>query len=91
MALPAETRPKLARGIRLQYDAARDQWILQAPERVLVLDEIAAEVLQRCTGEADIATIVASLAEAFDAEPDEIAADVDELLTGLIEKRIIDT
>ncbi|TXH38199.1 MAG: pyrroloquinoline quinone biosynthesis peptide chaperone PqqD [Rhodospirillaceae bacterium] len=91
MGLPAETRPKLARGIRLQFDAARDQWILQAPERVLVLDEIAAEVLQRCTGEADITAIIASLAAAFDAEPGEIAADVDELLTGLIEKRIIAT
>lgn len=91
MGLPAETRPKLARGIRLQFDTARDQWILQAPERVLVLDEIAAEVLQRCTGEADIAAIVTSLAEAFDAEPGEIAADVDDLLVGLIEKRIIAT
>jgi hypothetical protein len=59
MGLPAETRPKLARGIRLQFDTARDQWILQAPERVLVLDEI--------------------------------AADVDDLLAGLIEKRIIAT
>ena len=91
MALPKETRPKLAPGIRLQFDATRDQWILQAPERVLVLDEIAAEVLRRCTGEADLAAIVASLAEAFEAEPGEIAADVDELLTGLIEKRIVAT
>jgi coenzyme PQQ biosynthesis protein PqqD len=91
MALTTDIRPKLAPGIRLQFDATREQWILQAPERVLVLDEVAAEVLQRCTGEADIAAIVANLAETFEAEPGEIAADVDELLTGLIEKRIIAT
>jgi coenzyme PQQ biosynthesis protein PqqD len=91
MALTAETRPKLAAGVRLQFDAARNQWILQAPERVLVLDEVAAEILQRCTGEADLAAIVADLAQSFEAEPGEIAADVDELLTGLIEKRIVAT
>lgn len=91
MALAAEIRPKLATGVRLQFDAARNQWILQAPERVLMLDEVAAEILQRCTGEADLAAIVADLAQSFEAEPGEIAADVDELLTGLIEKRIIAT
>ena len=46
--------PRLARGMRLQFDKQRDQWIIQAPERVFVLDAIAREILQRCTGEATV-------------------------------------
>jgi pyrroloquinoline quinone biosynthesis protein D len=30
--------PRLARGMRLQFDKQRDQWIIQAPERVFVLE-----------------------------------------------------
>ena len=40
--------PRLARGMRLQFDKQRDQWIIQAPERVFVLDAIAHEIVQRC-------------------------------------------
>ena len=38
--------PRLARGTRLQFDKHRDQWIVQAPERVFVLDPIAHEIVQ---------------------------------------------
>jgi pyrroloquinoline quinone biosynthesis protein D len=45
--LSAEARPGLAPGVRLTFDKARDQWVVLAPERVLVPDETALEILQR--------------------------------------------
>ena len=81
--------PRLPRGVRLRHDEARDQWVLLAPERVLNLDPIAAEVLRRCTGEATLATIVDDLAGTFAAERDRIDADVRTMLAGLVEKKML--
>ena len=41
------TVPRLVRGTRLQHDKVRDRWIVQAPERLFVLDAIALEIVQR--------------------------------------------
>ena len=68
--------PRMPRGVRMRFDEARDQWILLGPERVLKLDDIAREILNRCDGEADLRAIVDDLAQAFDAEPSIIEADV---------------
>ena len=81
--------PRLPRGVRLRHDEARDQWVLLAPERVLQLDPIAAEVLRRCTGEATLAAIVDDLAETFAAERARIDSDVRAMLAGLIEKKVL--
>jgi pyrroloquinoline quinone biosynthesis protein D len=44
--------PAFARGVRLRFDAARDVWIVLAPERMFVPDEIALEVLKLVDGKA---------------------------------------
>ena len=66
-ALGPDTRPRLPRGVRLKHDAVRDEWVLLGPERVIRLDQVAVEVLRRCTGEATLAAIVDDLAAAFTA------------------------
>ena len=38
--------PKLPRHAKLRFDEARKKWIINAPERVFELDEIAGEVMQ---------------------------------------------
>ena len=81
--------PRLARGMRLQFDKQRDQWIIQAPERVFVLDAIATEILQRCTGEATVTTIVDDLAGKFNAPRDLISRDVNALLQGFADKGVM--
>ncbi len=45
--LDLDSRPRLAPGVRLKYDEARTCWVVLAPERVLMPDETALEVLQR--------------------------------------------
>ncbi len=42
-----KSQPKLQTFVRLQYDEARQRWVLQAPERVLVLDETSKEIVDR--------------------------------------------
>jgi coenzyme PQQ biosynthesis protein PqqD len=84
-----ETVPRLARGARLQRDVARNRWIVQAPERVLVPEETALAVLQRCDGVATVAAIVDGLARAYRAPREVIEADVIELLDDLFAKRVL--
>jgi len=81
--------PRLARGMRLQFDKQRDQWIIQAPERVFVLDAIATDILQRCTGEATVTTIVDDLAGKFNAPRDLISKDVNALLQSFADKGVM--
>lgn len=75
--------PRMAPGVRLREDAARG-WIVVAPERVFVPDDIALEVLRLIDGARDVTAIVDALAEKFAAPREEIAGDVGELLDDLV-------
>jgi pyrroloquinoline quinone biosynthesis protein D len=88
--LDAATVPRLKAHVRLQFNAARNQWVVQAPERVLMPDDIAISVLQRCDGQATVAGIAADLAREYDAPAETVASDVLEMLQDLAEKGIID-
>lgn len=81
--------PRLAPGVRLQQDRVRGTWVLQAPERVVVLDEIALEVVRLVDGSRPIAAAVDDLAGRFAAPRDEIAADVTALLEELAERGLV--
>jgi len=87
--LSSETRPGLAPGVRLTFDKARDRWVVLAPERVLVPDETALDILQRCNGSKQLDAIIDELAVEYSAERSEIEGDVRDLLASLIEKRIL--
>ncbi len=81
--------PHTPRGVRLQLDKRRDQWVLQAPERLFVLDQIALEVVKRCDGEATLGGIVDDLAATFNAPRDVILKDVTALLQDLADKQVM--
>jgi len=86
----AETSiPQLARGTRLQHDKVRDRWIVQAPERLFVLDAIALEIVQRCDGTATVTSIVDDLAGKFGAPREVILNDVSALLQDFADKGVI--
>jgi pyrroloquinoline quinone biosynthesis protein D len=85
-----ESRPRLPRGVRLAHNEAQGGWVLLAPERVFKADEIAAEVVKRCTGEATFAAIVDDLATTFGAPRERVAADVAGLLQGLADKKLLE-
>jgi pyrroloquinoline quinone biosynthesis protein D len=88
-AISEATAPRFAPHVRLSFDKSRDRWVVMAPERLFVPDEIAAEILKRCDGTASVAAIVDALAQEFDAPREEIAADVIALVGGLCEQGVL--
>jgi pyrroloquinoline quinone biosynthesis protein D len=85
-----ESRPRLPRGVRLTHSEAHGGWVLLAPERIFKADGIAAEILKRCTGETTFVAIVDDLAKSFNAPRERIEADVTKLLSGLVEKKLLE-
>ena len=69
--ISAGTRPRLAAKARLRWDRKAERWMLLYPERGLVLNPTAADVVQLCTGEHTVETIVEKLAEKYTTQPRE--------------------
>jgi pyrroloquinoline quinone biosynthesis protein D len=88
-AMTGEVVPTLPRGVKLRFDKARDRWVLLAPERVLMPDDIAVEILRRCDGKTSLDGIVEDLAAAFSADPAQVEGDVRTFLQDLAEKGMI--
>ena len=82
--------PKLPRHAKLRFDEARKKWIINAPERVFELDEIASEVMQLIDGKSSIIDIVDKLVKKFEgASKDVVKKDVMFMLQPLAEKGFI--
>jgi pyrroloquinoline quinone biosynthesis protein D len=90
MSVAPDAKPKLPRGVRLTHNEAQGGWVLLAPERVFKADPIAAEIVKRCTGEATVDAIVDDLARTFNAPRERIMIDVSAMLSGLIDKRLLE-
>ena len=81
---------EVGRGIRLKHDDRRNAWTLMAPERVILLDEIAHEVINELVNsDGGIAGVIDRLSKRFAAPRDEIAADVIEMLQALVDKQLL--
>ena len=81
--------PRLPRHVKLRFDEQRARWVVLAPERVLMPDETALEVLKRCDGQASVDAIVDALASEYEAPREEIGADVSALLQDLADKGFV--
>lgn len=90
-ALGADSVPRLGRGVRLKDDKTRGQWVLLAPERVLVPDEPALEVLQQLDGTRTVKQIADALAAEYDAPSEVILRDSLAMLQDLADKGFIRT
>ena len=82
--------PKLPRHAKLRYDEARKKWIINAPERVFELDEIAAEIMQMIDGNLSINEIIDKLLIKFQSTPrEQISRDVILMLQSLADKGFV--
>ena len=86
----AASVPRLAPHVRFRFDEKRERWVLLAPERLLLPDEIAVEVLKCCDGERTVSAITDELSRHFDAPRELIATDITRLLQELADKRVVD-
>lgn len=89
MSLPETTIPALSPHVVVRFDEAREQWIMNAPERVLLLDDQSVAILNKLNGADSLQKIIDDLAAAYDAPRDAIAQDVTEFLADLIEKGFV--
>ena len=81
--------PRLARGVRLREDKARDRWVVLAPERAFVPDDQALAVLLLLDGARSVNDAVGALAERYAAPRETIAGDVLELLQDLADRGVV--
>ena len=56
-----DSRPRLARHVRLTYDRARDRHVLLTPETITVLNRTGASILGLCDGQRTVGEIAAEL------------------------------
>ena len=73
--------------IVFRFDEVRKRWIILAPERLMLPDEQAVEILQLVDGKTGVSAIVDSLAARYSQAPrDLIAKDVTAMLQDLADK-----
>ncbi len=87
--IAADSRPRLAPGVRLRADLVRGGSMLLAPERGVALDETPSAILDLCSGERAVSAIVASLQRAYDAPRETVERDVLDLLRALEQRRFV--
>ena len=81
--IAADAVPTLRPGVKFRFDRTRDAWVLLAPERLFLPDEIAVEVLKLVDGARSVAAIIDALAAAFAAPRAVIETDVLAMLEDL--------
>lgn len=88
--ISAGTRPRLAAKARLRWDRKAERWMLLYPERGLVLNPTAADVVRLCTGELTVETIVEKLAEKYTTQPrEDLEREIVTFLARLAERGLV--
>jgi pyrroloquinoline quinone biosynthesis protein D len=87
IAISSTNRPNLARQVRMEWDPARKQQVLLAPEGVLVLNQTGATILSLCDGERTVVEIVEELRGKYNrVDGDEVR----NFLARLVAKRLVE-
>jgi pyrroloquinoline quinone biosynthesis protein D len=82
-----ETVLGLAPHIVFRFDEQRQRWVILAPERLLLPDEQAVEILKLLDGKAGVGAVIDVLVERYTGAPRElIARDVTAMLQDLADK-----
>ena len=89
MIITGASIPALKRGARRHFDKVRGQHILQGPERIIVLDDIACAILDLCDGSRTVQAMAAVLAVRYQDDAARIEADVTGLLQELADKGLL--
>ncbi len=81
---------RLAPHIVFRFDETRRCWIMMAPERLMLPDEQAVEILKLIDGKTGVGAIVDTLATRYTEAPREvIAKDVTAMLQDLADKGVL--
>lgn len=80
---------RFAPHVRFRFDETRRAWVVLAPERLLLPDEQAVEILQLIDGERAVDSVVDELVRRYEAPRDIIAGDVVKMLQDLVDKKVL--
>ena len=84
-----QSRPALARGVRVRNDPLTGQPVLLFPEGVLPLDGTTHDIILRCSGEMTLESIILSLADEYEVDQDTVRSDVCECLEQLRQRMLV--
>jgi coenzyme PQQ biosynthesis protein PqqD len=88
-AIDDQSRPVLARGVRLAKDTRSGEPILLFPEGVIYLSATAHEIVCHCDGKTTIDAIIPLLAENYEVERETLRKDVLECLNDLYQRKVL--
>jgi pyrroloquinoline quinone biosynthesis protein D len=74
---------------RFRFDEVRQAWVVLAPERLLLPDEQAVEILQLIDGERAVDSVIDELVRRYEAPREVIAGDVVKMLQDLVDKKVL--
>jgi len=83
--VPETVRPAVAKGLRLQWEAAQEAHVLLYPEGMVKLNGSAGAIMSRCDGVRTVADIVADLERTYGMSG--LAGDVRAFLALALERR----
>jgi pyrroloquinoline quinone biosynthesis protein D len=86
MTLTAQSRPRLWKFARVQFDEARQRNVLQYPEGAVLLNDTAAEILALCDGTRTLMDIAAVLKERYGSD---VLDDVQSYLSQLADRELV--
>jgi pyrroloquinoline quinone biosynthesis protein D len=80
---------RFAPHVRFRFDETRQAWVVLAPERLLLPDEQAVEILRMIDGEQAVDGIIDELVRRYEAPREVIAGDVVNMLQDLVDKKVL--
>lgn len=83
------SRLRFAPHVKFRHDETRGRWVVLAPERLLLPDEQAVEILKLIDGSVSVDAVIDDLARRFEAPRNIIAADVIGMLQDLTDKGVL--
>ena len=80
---------RFASHVRFRFDEVRQAWVVLAPERLLLPDEQAVEILRLIDGERNVDIVIDELVRRYEAPRQVIATDVVVMLQDLVDKKVL--
>lgn len=80
---------RFAPHVRFRFDETRRAWVVLAPERLLLPDEQAVEILRLIDGERAVDGVIDELVRRYEAPREVIADDVVKMLQNLVHKKVL--
>ena len=80
---------RLAPHVKFRHDETRGRWVVLAPERLLLPDEPAVEILKLLDGSRSVGGVIDALTLRFAAPRDVIGGDVKGMLQDLVDKGVL--